>query len=71
HISGEEVKRHSEDDISHYVLEGHTDRTLIIMAKLVEATTDNLPLMISQGFSRIKYGNEIIRISDLLEKNIP
>ena len=70
-ISGEEVKRHSVDDIYSYILEGHTDQTVDIMAKLAETTNENLPLLISQGFSRIKYGDEFIRISDLIEKNIP
>ena len=70
-ISGEEVKRHSVDDIYSYILEGHTDQTVVIMAKLAETTNENLPLLIRQGFSRIKYGDEFIRISDLIEKNIP
>ena len=70
-ISGEEVKRHSVDDIYSYILEGHTDQTVVIMAKLAGTTNENLPLLISQGFSRIKYGDEFIRISDVIEKNIP
>lgn len=70
-VSGEEVKRHSVDDIYSYILEGHTDQTVVIMAKLAETTNENLPLLISQGFSRIKYGDEFIRISDVIEKNIP
>lgn len=70
-ISGEEVKRHSVDDIYSYILKGHTDQTVVIMAKLAKTTNENLPLLISQGFSRIKYGDEFIRISDLIEKNIP
>ena len=70
-VSGEEVKRHSVDDIYSYILEDHTDQTVVIMAKLAETTNENLPLLISQGFSRIKYGDEFIRISDLIEKNIP
>ena len=70
-VSGEEVKRHSVDDIYSYILEGHTDQTVVIMAKLAETTNENLPLLISRGFSRIKYGDEFIRISDVIEKNIP
>jgi len=70
-ISGEEVKRHSVDDINQYVLEGHTDQTVIIMSKLIDVTTDTLPFLSRQGFSRVKYGNEYIRIADLVEKNIP
>ena len=59
------------DDIYSYILEGHTDQTVVIMAKLAETTNENLPLLISQGFSRIKYRDEFIRISDVIEKNIP
>ncbi len=69
-ISGEEVKRHRVDDIYSYILEGHADQTVIIMTKLANTTHENLPLLISQGFSRIKYGDEFIRISDLIEKNV-
>ncbi len=43
-ISGEEVKRHSVDDIYSYILEGHTDQTVVIMAKLAGTTNENLPL---------------------------
>lgn len=38
---------------------------------MANTTHENLPLLISQGFSRIKYGHEFIRISDLIEKNVP
>ena len=41
---GEEVRRHSVDDIYSYILEGHTDQTVVIMAKLAETTNENLSL---------------------------
>ncbi|WP_099292460.1 excinuclease ABC subunit UvrA [Butyricimonas sp. Marseille-P3923] len=68
-VSGEEVKRHSVDDISQYILEQEMEQTVIIMAKSKDMTDDGLPLLVSQGFSRIKYGDEFIRISDLIDKN--
>ncbi len=68
-VSGEEVKRHSVDDISQYILDQDMEQTVIIMAKSKDMTDDGLPLLVSQGFSRIKYGDEFIRISDLIDKN--
>lgn len=70
-ISGEEVKRHNVDDITQYILQNNTDKTVIIMAKPDNISDENLPLLVSQGFSRIKYGDEFIRISDLIDKNEP
>lgn len=70
-VSGEEVKRHSVDDISQYVLDHDTDQTVIIMTKSKDMTDDGLPLLISQGFARLKYGEEFIRISDLIDKKAP
>lgn len=70
-VSGEEVKRHSVDDISQYVLDHDTDQTVIIMTKSKDMTDEGLPLLISQGFARLKYGEEFIRISDLIDKQEP
>jgi len=67
-VSGEEVKRHSVDDISQYVLEQDTDQVAVIMTKSKDMTDEGLPLLISQGFARLKYGDEFIRISDLIDK---
>lgn len=67
-VSGEEVKRHSVDDISKYVLDQDTDQVAVIMTKSKDMTNKGLPLLISQGFARLKYGNEFIRISDLIDK---
>lgn len=67
-VSGEEVKRHSVDDISKYVLDQDTDQVAVIMTKSKDMTNKGLPLLISQGFARLKYGDEFIRISDLIDK---
>ena len=61
-VSGEEVKRHSVDDISKYVLDQDTDQVAVIMTKSKDMTNEGLPLLISQGFARF------IRISDLIDK---
>ncbi|MCR9012384.1 excinuclease ABC subunit UvrA [Gabonibacter chumensis] len=68
-VSGEEVKRHSVDDICDYIIQGHADKSVIIMAKPVSVTKESLGLLMNQGFSRIKYGHEFTRISDFLESN--
>lgn len=67
-VSGDEVKRHSVDDISQYVLDQDTDRVAVIMTKSKDMTNEGLPLLVSQGFARLKYGDEFIRISDLIDK---
>ncbi|WP_059026160.1 excinuclease ABC subunit UvrA [Gabonibacter massiliensis] len=68
-VSGEEVKRHSVDDICDYIIQGHADKSVVIMAKPVSVTKESLGLLMNQGFSRIKYGHEFTRISDFLESN--
>lgn len=65
-VSGEEVKRHSVDDIIHYILEGNSGKNVIILAKLPEMQQEDLQLLVNQGFSRIKYGDEFVRIDDFL-----
>lgn len=67
-ISGEEVKRHSTDDVCQYVLNGHKGEIVIIMTRPKNVTKETLNLLLSQGFSRIKYGDEFVRISDLVNQ---
>lgn len=67
-VSGQEVKRHSVDDICQYIFQGHSGKTGIIMTKLPNVSRDELSLLSGQGFSRIKYGEDFIRISDFIEK---
>ena len=67
-VSFEEVKRHSVDDIMQYILKEDGAKTVIILAKPARMTQENLPLLVSQGFSRIKYGEEFVRLSDFIER---
>ena len=64
-VSGEEVKRHSADDVCRYILHGHEGKTAIIMTRPKNVTKDTLNLLVSQGFSRVKYGDDFVRITDL------
>ena len=66
-VSGQEVKRDNVDDICRFILADHTDKTVIILARpnnLYEIET--LKLLLSQGFTRIKVGNEFLRIDDVV-----
>ena len=64
-VSGEEVKRYTADDICRYVLQEEAGTTAFIMARPKNMDKENLDLLLSQGFSRVKYGDEFLRISDL------
>lgn len=64
-VSGEEVKRYTADDICCYVLQEEAGTTAFIMARPKNMDKENLDLLLSQGFSRVKYGDEFLRISDL------
>ncbi len=66
-ISGQEVKREQVDDICRFVLKGNNGKNVTILCKkerLHEKQT--LSLLLSQGFVRIKYGDEFLRIDDVL-----
>lgn len=69
-VSGQEVKRDNVDDISRFILKNNTGKTVIILSrpeKLHEP--EALKLLLSQGFSRIKSGDEFLRIDDVVSNN--
>lgn len=68
-ISGHEVKRDNVDDITHFILE-HTGKTVIILACPENLhSPETLKLLLSQGFARIKVGNDFSRIDDVLNES--
>lgn len=68
-VSGREVKRNQVDDVVRYVLEHH-DKTVVVLACPENLhRTENLKLMQSQGFVRVKVGKEFFRIDDILNEN--
>lgn len=65
-VSGCEVRRDNVDAICQYILK-HTGKTAIILSRPENIhTQENLKLLLNQGFSRIKIGNEFQRIDDVL-----
>jgi len=72
-ISGNEVKRHSIDDVTAFIMGLAENTEVRIMAPLVIKQDRNIlehfNVLHQQGFSRIVYRGEMVRISDVFEKN--
>lgn len=68
-VSGQEVKRDNVDDICRYILEGNTGKNVIIMARPEKLhAAETLELLLSQGFTRVKYEDQFLRIDDILRQ---
>ena len=68
-VSGKEVQRDSVDSICRYIIEGHEGKSVIILSrpeKLQEK--ESLSLLLSQGFTRIKSGDQFFRINDIMDQ---
>lgn len=66
-VSGREVKRDNVDDISRFILDGNTGKTVIILSRPEKLNDpESLKLLLSQGFTRIKAGNDFLRIDDVV-----
>lgn len=66
-VSGREVKRDNVDDISRFILDGNTGKTVIILSRPEKLNDpESLKLLLSQGFTRIKAGNDFLRIDDVI-----
>ena len=74
-ISGEEVKKHSTEDVVQKMLEFSEGTKIMVMApvKVPEDRTleQQLKACILQGYSRICVNNEVVRIDDILEDPSP
>lgn len=74
-ISGEEVKKHSTEDVVQKMLEFSEGTKFVVMAplKAPEGRTleQQLKACILQGYSRICVNNEVVRIDDILENPSP
>lgn len=73
-ISNQLVKRHSVTDVVDFINDLEDNTHLIIYAPLFpkEGRTfkDQLQILIQQGFSRVKYKDEILRIDELLNSKL-
>ncbi len=71
-VSGRLVKRDKISDVTDYALQFETGTTVLIVAPFIlpadRELSDQLSLLLQQGFSRLLVGNEISRIDDMLQK---
>ncbi|MBN2173250.1 MAG: excinuclease ABC subunit UvrA [Bacteroidales bacterium] len=72
-VSNKPVKRHSVSDVTDYIFSQSSDSKVIIFC-IIEVSKersveDQLSVLLQQGFSRIRIGNEIIRIDEALQEN--
>lgn len=66
-VTGKEVKRDNVDDICRFVLQNNEGKQVIILASSSEIhDIENLKLLLSQGFARIRYGDDFFRIDDVV-----
>ena len=72
-ISGEEVKKHTTEDVVQKTLEFSTGTKFVVLAPLhiSEGRTleQQLKACVLQGYSRLFVGNEFVRIEDLLSND--
>lgn len=68
-VSGEEVKKHTVSDVIDFVV-SHKERTKLLLLAQVHIPEERgvlktLKILSQQGYARIKYKNEIVRIDDI------
>ena len=70
-VSGNEVKRHTASDVVDYV-DGLKEKTKLILYSPLPKKEDRtmmeqLKLLLQQGYTRVKYGDEVQKIEQLLD----
>jgi excinuclease ABC subunit A len=70
-ISGEEVRRHKVSDVVEYIMQFEQGERLLLLSPIKpyqeRSLEEEIEVIRKQGFSRIWYKNEILRIEDVLE----
>ncbi len=73
-VSGQEVKKHSTEDILQQVLQYSDGTRFMILAPLVVAdgrsTEQQLEMYLQEGFSRIMLDGEVVRIEDVMGQTL-
>jgi excinuclease ABC subunit A len=73
-VSENIVKRHQVKDVVDYILNLHTDSTVLILAPLSQmngrSASEQLSVLMQQGFVRVFHKETIYRIDEYLEKGI-
>ena len=72
-ISGKEVKKHSIEDVVDFILKKDIGTKFYILAPTNNDKKDQkiyLQMLLQQGYHRLKYGDDILRIEDILNEEI-
>ena len=72
-ISGKEVKKHSIQDVVDFILKKDIGSKFYILAPTNNDKKDQklyLQMLLQQGYQRLKYGDDILRIEDILNEEI-
>lgn len=73
-ISGSLVKKHSTADVLNLIKSFKEGEKLLLLAPIVleedRSMTDKLKVLQQQGYARVQYKNEVLRIEEALEKNL-
>ena len=72
-ISGKEVKKHSVEDVVDFILKKDIGSKFYILAPTNHDKKDQklyLQMLLQQGYHRLKYGDDILRIEDILNEKI-
>ena len=72
-ISGKEVKKHSVEDVVDFILKKDIGSKFYILAPTNHHKKDQklyLQMLLQQGYHRLKYGDDILRIEEILNEEI-
>lgn len=73
-ISGNLVKKHTTADVLNLIKSYEEGERLLLLAPIVleegRSMTDKLKVLQQQGYARVQYENEVLRIEDALEKDL-
>ncbi len=72
-VSGEEVKKHTVENVINHLLSYPTDTRFYILCPLVvpagRTLAVQLEMLLKQGFSRVEVGDELVQIETLLQRD--
>lgn len=72
-VSGQIVKRDSPDDICDFLLKKHEGERIAILAEVFciegRSMLQQLEMLLQQGFSRVSYAGQFLRIEELLQQS--
>lgn len=73
-VSGDLVKKHTTKDVLNLVKSFEDDEKLLLLAPIIleegRTMADKLKVLQQQGYARVQYANEVLRIEDAVEQNV-